>query len=262
MAGFSWDGPCGGDLVGGRFLLGEVIGRGAQSVVFAARDTDRAGDPVAVTILSPQGPRSASEASHARPSDLLRMRHEAAALSAVGHPAIVGLVHAGIDGSSVFLALEYCSGKGLDQLLAEGQVGEPRAVARWGVELCEALALAHDQGILHRDIKPANVVVDQGRVKLLDFGMARIRGLHADLDQGVILGTLPYLPLEAWGMGVHEVDGRADLYALGATLCEVLVGRTAPQSGPRSPGSRPRRRVARHRRPDGRPPWGCAARSG
>lgn len=227
MAGFSWDGPCRGDLVGGRFLLGEVIGRGAQSIVFAARDTDRAGDPVAVKILSPQGPRSAMEASHARPSDLLRMRHEAAALSAVGHPAIVGLVHAGIDGSSVFLALEYCSGEGLDQLLASGRVGDPRAVARWGVELCEALALAHDRGILHRDIKPANVVVDQGRVKLLDFGMARIRGLHADLDQGVILGTLPYLPLEAWGMGVHEVDGRADLYALGATLYEALIGRRA-----------------------------------
>ena len=226
-----------GQRVGGRFLLQEILGRGAQSVVWLARDmagwpdtADRepavvASAPrVAVKVLCPK-PGPGRSVSRVRPADLLRMRHEAAALTALGHPAIVGLVKAGVQDGAIYLALEYCRGDSLAQLIARRTSQDPVQVARWGAELCDALALAHHRGILHRDIKPANIVLSEGRARLLDFGMASVRGLHADLDRGVILGTLPYMPLESWGLGEEPPDGRADIYGLAATLYELLTGR-------------------------------------
>ena len=228
-----------GQRVGGRFLLQEILGQGAQSVVWLARDmadlpdtADRepgvvASAPrVAVKLLCPK-PGPGRSVSRVRPSDLLRMRHEAAALAVLGHPAIVGLVRAGVEDGIIYLALEYCPGDSLERLIARRTVQDPIQVARWGTELCDALAMAHGRGILHRDIKPGNVILTRGRARLLDFGMASVRGLHADLDRGVILGTLPYMPLEAWGLGDELADGRADIYGLAATLYELLTGRRA-----------------------------------
>ena len=232
-----------GQRIGGRFLLQEILGRGAQSVVWLARDmiglpADADHDPalvaagprVAVKVLCPK-PGPGRSVSRVRPSDLLRMRHEAAALSALGHRAIVGLIKAGVEDGAIYLALEYCPGESLERLIARRTVHEPIQVARWGAELCDALALAHERLILHRDIKPGNVMLSAGQPRLLDFGMASVRGLHADLDQGVILGTLPYMPLEAWGLGDEQPDGRADIYGLAATLYELLTCRRA-FSGP------------------------------
>ena len=232
MTTWLWDGPTKGQRVGGRFLLEELIGRGAQSVVWLATDlteTRVSGVPqrVALKILCPRGDSERGAASSVRPGDLLRMRHEAGALAELGHPAIVRLIHAGIEGGAVYLALEHVAGRSLDRVITRAECPPPRRVAAWGAELCDALALVHDRGILHRDIKPANILVDGPRVKLLDFGMARVRGMHADLDRGVILGTLPYLALEAWGLGGDKIDGRVDLYALAATLYEVVTGKRA-----------------------------------
>jgi hypothetical protein len=254
MAGSGSTEPGQGQRVGGRFLLQELLGRGAQSVVWLARDLgDRPEgaehDPavvararkVALKLLCPK-PRRGRSTSQVRPADLLRVRHEATALASIGHPAIVELVHAGLAGDQIYLALEHCPGESLESLITSGRTVPPPQVARWGAELAEALALAHDQGILHRDIKPGNLLVDQGRIRLLDFGMASVRGMHDDLDRGVILGTLPYMPLEAWGLGSGPPDGRSDLYALAATLYEALTGRRA------FAGSSPSEVLERHRR--------------
>ena len=228
-----------GQRVGGRFLLQEILGRGAQSVVWLARDMGDQPDSadsqpgsvasapkVAIKLLCPK-PGPGRSVSRVRPSDLLRMRHEAAALTSLGHPAIVALVKAGVEDGAIHLALEYCPGESLERLIARREIQDPLQVARWGADLCDALALAHHRGILHRDIKPGNVVLSEGRARLLDFGMASVRGLHSDLDRGVILGTLPYMPLESWGLGHEEPDGRADIYGLGATLYELLTRRRA-----------------------------------
>ncbi|HEX7956291.1 MAG TPA: serine/threonine-protein kinase, partial [Pyrinomonadaceae bacterium] len=209
-------------------ILGHA-GEGGMGVVYVAEDTVL-GRRVAVKI-----PHAGRDESHYR----ARFLREAQAVSKLRHPNIAAVHDYGeTEGGQPFIVMELVSGHTLGDILAGPGISIPRAVevAR---QTAEALAEAHRLGVIHRDIKPSNVVVDDaGEVKVLDFGLAK--QLHEDSANGgpdaqtllsartrsdVVIGTPLYLsPEQARGA---KVDGRSDLFALGALLYECLTGRPA-----------------------------------
>jgi eukaryotic-like serine/threonine-protein kinase len=212
----------------GVFEIASLIGRGGMGEVYRARDAKLNRD-VAIKILPESLPHD--------PERLARFEREAQVLASLDHPHIAH-VH-GFDDSTVpALVMELVEGPTLADRIVRGPIpiDEALAVAR---QIAEALEAAHDQGIIHRDLKPANVKVrDDGTVKVLDFGLAKlletetatspltmsptlsVRGTHV----GVILGTAAYMsPEQARG---RRVDRRTDIWAFGCVLFEMLSGRT------------------------------------
>jgi tRNA A-37 threonylcarbamoyl transferase component Bud32/tetratricopeptide (TPR) repeat protein len=193
-----------------RYELVELIGRGAYGAVYRAHD-DTLDRDVAVKILT--APALDAEARD-------RMLREARAAAALNHPGVVAIYDTGEDQGRPFLVMELIDGKNLRET-ASLALPELRDVA---IQICDALAHAHANGIVHRDLKPENVLIAEGpTVKLADLGIAySARGTRLTSD-GTILGTAAYLaPEQAMGL---DVDGRADLYALGVMLYERLAGR-------------------------------------
>jgi eukaryotic-like serine/threonine-protein kinase len=209
-----------GTTVDRRYLLKREIARGGAGAVFEAEHlyTKRS---VALKLLIPEQRHAAEPRA--------RLLREALALSAARHPGVVAALDAGeTDDGTPYLVLELLEGRSLEGILAvRRRIGVPE-VAWLGVAICEALAAAHRRGIIHRDIKPSNVFVardEQGRevVKLFDFGVARVPSENNKLTQdGALLGTPEYMAPEQ--LLAREVDGRADLYAVGVTLYECLTG--------------------------------------
>jgi serine/threonine protein kinase len=208
-----------GDVIAERFVIERPAGSGGMGSVFLA--LDRAdGRRVAIKAMSAPS-EDATE----------RFRREARVLSELSHPAIVRyLAHGetGIHGEP-FLVMEWLDGEDLgDRLSRTGLTpGESIDLIR---RAAEALAFAHERGVIHRDIKPSNIFLVGGaanRVKVLDFGAARRRNASQVLTQaGMMLGTLGYMaPEQAWGS--PDVDARADVFALGCVLFECLTGRPA-----------------------------------
>ncbi|UTX34708.1 PASTA domain-containing protein [Micrococcus luteus] len=209
----------------GRYRIGELIGRGGMADVFRGEDL-RLHRPVAVKLMRRDLARD--------PHFQARFRKEARSAASLNHPSIVSVYDTGEvsleDGlhpvDCPFLVMELVSGRTLREILhAEGAVGPDRAVA-WTRGVLEALEHAHEEGIVHRDVKPANVMVtDTGAVKVMDFGIAHaLADTSATTSQTqAVVGTALYLaPEQATG---RTVDGRADLYAAGCLLFELLTGR-------------------------------------
>ena len=196
--------------------------------VYRARDT-RLGREVAVKVLPPE--------LAGDPARIARFEREARAVAALNHPNIV-VLHSIEEADGVrFLTMELVEGQSLGSLLAPGGMELPRALTL-ALALCEALASAHEKGIVHRDLKPANLMVTRdGRLKVLDFGLARLGaddsaslGLSAMTTReaplthaGMVLGTLSYMAPEQ--LRGQEVDARSDLFALGILIYEVISGR-------------------------------------
>ena len=199
-------------LLSGRYQLGDEIGRGGMGVVYRGSDA-LLGRSVAIKCLH----APALDARVRR-----RFLREARAAARLDHPHIVALHEIGEDDGVAFLIMEMLEGPTLRQQPPE-RLADGLAVCR---QLALALAHAHARGIVHRDIKPENVVVvsrDPVRVKLLDFGLAAVQGASRQTRDGAVLGTFTYLaPEQALGA---EPDGRADLYALGVVLYELVTGR-------------------------------------
>jgi serine/threonine-protein kinase len=201
-----------------RYRVLAPLGRGGMGVVYRAHDPHLERD-VALKVL-PEG-ALADEESRAR------FRREALSLSRLSHPAIGTVFDFDTQDGVDFLVMEYVPGDSLAARLATGALGENEALDL-GLQVAEALEAAHEQGVVHRDLKPANVMVTpRGRVKVLDFGLTKLRAhpSRAPLTGAVLLGTAPYMAPEQL-LGA-EVDGRADVFAFGALLYEMLTGQPA-----------------------------------
>lgn len=211
------------------YSIHEKIGSGGMGAVYRARDTRLRRD-VAVKVLTGEALGGASARK--------RLQAEALTISRLNHPNIA-TVHdfdcaEGLD----FLVMELVDGETLDAKLRLAPVAESE-VLRWGAELAAGLGAAHGRGIVHRDLKPQNIrITSDGRLKILDFGLARLTPEAAALeatetviDAGAPAGTLPYMaPEQLRGEGPNP---RTDLYAAGLVLYEMATGRRAfPESGP------------------------------
>ena len=207
----------------------ELLGQGGMGAVYKARQLtlDRL---VALKILPAEVGRD--------PAFTERFAREARALARLSHPNIVGIYDFGqIDGLYYFV-MEYVDGLSLRQLVASRQLGPERALALVP-QICEALQFAHDEGIVHRDVKPENILLDKrGRVKIADFGLAKLLGRAGDeamlTRAEQVMGTPLYMAPEQM-QGSHSVDHRADIYSLGVVFYEMLtgelpLGRFAPPS--------------------------------
>ncbi|HEY6221457.1 MAG TPA: protein kinase, partial [Candidatus Eisenbacteria bacterium] len=204
------------------YTILDKIGAGGMGVVYRARD-ERLGREVALKVL----PQTTLGDDDAR----VRFRREAMALSRLNHPNIATVhdfdAQEGID----FLVMEHVEGDTLARRLERGAIPMTETVAL-GVQIAAALEEAHERNVIHRDLKPGNVMIGpKGRVKVLDFGLARLLQLGEGAETasisatGTWSGTLPYMPPEQ--LEGTTVDARSDLYALGAILYEMATGRRA-----------------------------------
>ncbi len=198
----------------GKYRIVGSLGRGATGVVYRALD-ETLGREVAIKIL----------ASEVAESDLMkRFRTEATALAKLNHPGIATIYELFSSGSDLLMVMEFVAGQTLEQLSnREGPMAPARAV--YLVDgILSALEHAHRAGIIHRDMKPANVMVSQaGGVKIMDFGIARVRGLEHITVDGCLMGTPAYVSPEH--VRGEQVDERADLYAVGVILYRLLTGK-------------------------------------
>jgi len=197
-----------------RYELGPVLGEGGMARVYRGLDRQLR-RPVAVKVLAPPFDRDRSFVE--------RFRREARAAAGLSHPNIVAVFDSGSDDGTHFIVTELVEGETLaDRLRRDGPMPAAEAVAV-AVDIARALAAAHERGLIHRDIKPGNVMVlPDGRVKVVDFGIARAAGSDTLTGTGVVLGSTAYLSPEQ--AGGQPVDERADLYALGCVLYEMLTG--------------------------------------
>ena len=200
------------------------IGGGAAAQVFLARDL-RNKRWVALKMLE-LGSAAASPEWH---DALERFRREATVLHELHHPAIVEVLDAGPSERGAWMALEVVGGCDLTRYTRPARLLPPQLVARIGARLAEALAYAHQRGVVHRDVKPANVLVDwtTDTVKLGDFGLARCTD-HTQTRSGIALGSPDYMAPEQLAGGA--VGPASDVYGLGATLFELLAGRRPHQA--------------------------------
>src|SRR5215471_11541829 len=212
----------------GPYKILSPLGAGGMGEVYRARDT-RLDREVAIKVL--QGELAAV------PSRLTRFEREARSASALNHPNIVTIYEIGSRDSIPYIAMELIDGESLRAMLMEGPL-PVRRLLQIGVQLADGLAMAHASGIVHRDLKPENVMVTKdGRVKILDFGLAKLTQPDPDggasqpppdpeaTQDGIILGTAGYMsPEQAKGA---PVDYRSDQFSFGSILYEMATGRFA-----------------------------------
>jgi eukaryotic-like serine/threonine-protein kinase len=221
-----------GDRVGAYEIVA-AIGAGGMGEVYRARDT-RLGREVAIKVL----PLDRATDEHRR----RRFVQEAQAASALNHPHIVTIHEIESAGDLDFIVMEYVRGKSLDQIIPRAGM-RLNELLRVAISVADALAAAHARGLIHRDLKPANVIIgDDGSVKVLDFGLAKLIGAEGKPEDetvthlvdaglsapGAIAGTAAYMaPEQATG---GKVDARSDVFSFGAMLYEMATG-TRPFKG-------------------------------
>ena len=213
----------------GHYRIEAKLGEGGMGVVYRAFDThlDR---PVAIKILRADATTS--------PERQRRFVQEAKAASALNHPNIIHIYDISSSGDTDFIAMEFVAGKTLHQLIGKNDL-PLRDTLKYSIQIADALARAHSAGIVHRDLKPANIIIDEdGRVKLLDFGLAKLTEKTVDseaatatmtaedaplTEEGSIAGTVAYMsPEQAEG---RKVDARSDIFSFGSVLYEMVTGR-------------------------------------
>ncbi len=213
--------PLVGQVLDGRYRVQARIAQGGMATVYVGHDTklDRT---VALKVM---------HANLAGDQDFVRrFIGEAKHAAALSHPNVVAVYDQGTDKGHVFLAMEYVPGRTLRDLLTErGRIG-PRQALELMQPVLAALGAAHRAGVVHRDVKPENVLLNSdGRVKVADFGLARAESASKQTKTGMLIGTVGYLAPEQVISG--DADARADVYAAGIMLFELLTGAQPHQGG-------------------------------
>ena len=203
----------------GRYEIVAELGKGAMGVVY------RANDPMLNRILAIKTINT-EEAGHEGMAEYeARFYTEAKAAGGLNHPNIIIIYDIGKSGHLVYMAMEYIEGRELRELLAQGQPLPVVQAVDVAAQVAEGLAYAHQHQVVHRDIKPANIMITpQGRAKIADFGIARMRSSETRTQTGVILGSPKYIsPEQVVG---KRADHRSDIFSLGIILYECLTGAT------------------------------------
>jgi serine/threonine protein kinase len=209
----------------GPYELATSIGAGGMGEVYRAHD-HRLGRDVAVKIIPPS---FASDASRVH-----RFEQEARAAAALNHPNILAVYDIGTHDECPYIVSELLEGQTLRERLRGGPL-PIRKVVDYALQIARGLVAAHDRGIVHRDLKPDNIfITNDGRVKILDFGLAKLTRPEAGIDDqtktmqsdpGTVLGTVGYMsPEQVRG---KETDARSDLFSFGAVLYEMISGKRA-----------------------------------
>ena len=211
----------------GPFEIQSLLGAGGMGEVYRARDT-RLDRTVAIKLL----PSELAANSESRQ----RLEREARSISKLSHPHICALYDIGHQDGTDFLVMEYVEGETLEQRLSKGPLSIEQ-VLKTAIEICAALDMAHQQGVIHRDLKPSNIMLTKAGAKLLDFGLAKLLHLSSAVElalteitadrkltaEGVLVGTLQYMAPEQ--LEGKDADARTDIFALGEIAFEMATGR-------------------------------------
>jgi Tol biopolymer transport system component len=213
------------DRIVGHYRILEKIGAGAMGEVFRARD-ERLGRDVALKLIN--------TGSSGNPDHVRRFEIEARAAAALNHPNIVAVYDVGLDDGSPYIVCELLEGQTLRQRLSEGPL-PIRLAVDYALQIIQGLIAAHERRIVHRDLKPENLFVTRdGRVKILDFGVAKLQSAPGDggrsvedlttiTKTGAVIGTVAYMSPEQ--LRGKSVDHRSDIFSMGGILYEMLTGR-------------------------------------
>ncbi len=201
----------------GRFKITGTLGQGAMGTVYRAHDPLIERTVAIKTVACAGLSRDEAEAFEQR------FYREAKSAGRLNHPNIVTIHDVGRNENLAFIAMEYLNGQSLREVLDSGVVLPPERCAEVAIDVAEGLAFAHANGVVHRDIKPANIMMlDNGSVKISDFGVALIPSGSTTVE-GTAFGSPKYMsPEQVTG---QKVDGRSDIFSLGAVLYEMLTGR-------------------------------------
>jgi hypothetical protein len=202
----------------GKYRILGPLGQGGMGEVYKAYQPDLRRTVAIKTLLAGE---------HASPDSLERFLREARVAAQLVHPNIVQIYDIGAEGRLRYIVMEHVEGRSLKEVLAERGRLDPPSALRLARSVARALQFAHERGVIHRDIKPANLLLDrQGRVRILDFGLAKSLTESGALTAGgTMIGTPGYMSPEQAFAAPEEVDARADVYSLGAVLYEMLTGR-------------------------------------
>lgn len=213
-------GPTDPIVLGDRYELVELLGRGGMAEVHRAHDRDL-GRVVAVKLL-PEDRRGDD-------TDARRLRDEARAAAVLSHPHVIAVHDVGTSPHGVYVVMELITGRTWGDTVRGPDGRGLVETARVGSAVAAALAHAHEHGIVHRDVNPENVMLlDDGTPKLMDFGIAKTENVPGLTETGKVVGTVAYMsPEQVRG---ERLDGRSDVYSLGCSLYELLTGR-APFAG-------------------------------
>ena len=203
----------------GHYRIDEKLGEGGMGVVYRATDTELDRSVAIKTLLSSADPEASA-----------RFMREAKAASRLAHPAIITIHHFGVEAETRFIVMEYIDGKTLKRII-NGRPMHLNQLCEIAIQVADGLAMAHEHNVIHRDMKAENVMVTpRGQVKILDFGLAKLKEPEAkptdktvfQTQVGVIMGTVSHMaPEQALGT---EIDARADIFSFGVVLYEMATG--------------------------------------